>query len=79
VFVVSIEPDSPALKAGLQEGDLIVGYDEQSIAGIDDLHRLLTDQKVGLKSKLTVIRRSEKLTLEIVPEDSQARQPRQRK
>jgi S1-C subfamily serine protease len=79
VFVVSIEPDSPALKAGLQEGDLIVGYDDQPIAGIDDLHRLLTDQKVGLKSKLTVIRRSEKLTLEIVPEDSQVRQPGRRK
>jgi S1-C subfamily serine protease len=73
VLVVSIEPDSPALKAGLQEGDLIIGYDDQSIAGIDDLHRQLTDQKVGVKSKLTVIRRSEKLMLEITPEDSHSR------
>jgi S1-C subfamily serine protease len=71
VFVVSLEPNSPALKAGLQEGDLIVSYDDQPISGIDDLHRLLTDQKVGVKSRLTVIRRSEKLELEIVPEDSQ--------
>ncbi len=73
VFVVSIEPDSPALKAGLQEGDLIVGYDDQPIAGIDDLHRQLTEQRVGVKSMLTVIRRSERLTLDITPEDSQSR------
>jgi S1-C subfamily serine protease len=73
VFVASVEPDSPALKAGLEEGDLIIGYDDQPIAGIDDLHRQLTDQKVGVRSKLTVIRRSEKLTLEITPEDSHSR------
>jgi S1-C subfamily serine protease len=73
VLVISIEPGSPAIHAGLQEEDLIVGYDDHPIAGIDDLHRLLTDQRVGVRSKLTVIRRSEKLTLEIVPQDSHKR------
>src|SRR5262245_44910092 len=78
VLVISIEPGGPALKAGLQEGDVIVGYDDRLIAGIDDLHRLLTDQKVGVKSNLTVIRRNEKLSLNITPEDSRMREQRQR-
>ncbi|MBO0719885.1 MAG: trypsin-like peptidase domain-containing protein [Blastocatellia bacterium] len=69
VLVVSLEKNSPALKAGLQEGDLIVGYDDQEIAAIDDLHRLLTDQRVGVRSRLQVIRRNEMLALEIIPEE----------
>lgn len=79
VFVVSTEPGSPALKAGVEEGDVIVAYDDRPIAGMDDLHRLLTDQKVGVKSNLTVIRRNEKLTLSITPEDSRIREERERR
>jgi len=77
VLVISIEPGGPASKAGMQEGDVIVGYDDRPIAGIDDLHRLLTDQKVGVRSILTVIRRNEKLSLNITPEDSRMREQRQ--
>jgi S1-C subfamily serine protease len=72
VLVVSIENDSPAQRAGLREGDVIVGYDDHPIAAIDDLHRLLTEQQVGARSSLTIIRRSEKLVLDIVPEESTA-------
>jgi S1-C subfamily serine protease len=79
VLVISTEPGGPASKAGLREGDVIVGYEDRPIAGIDDLHRLLTDQKVGVKSSLTVIRRNEKLSLTITPEDSRMREQRQHK
>ena len=72
VLVLSIEPDSPAQKAGLGEGDVIVGYGSQPIASIDDLHRLLTETQVGVRSSLTIIRRSEKLILGIIPEESKA-------
>jgi S1-C subfamily serine protease len=78
VLVVSTEAGGPSSKAGLQEGDVIVAYDDRPIASIDDLHRLLTDQKVGVKSNLTVIRRNEKLTLSITPEDSRMREQRER-
>jgi S1-C subfamily serine protease len=79
VLVVSAEAGGPASKAGLEEGDVIVSYDDRPIASIDDLHRMLTDQKVGVKSNLIVIRRNEKLTLSIMPEDSRMREERERR
>src|SRR5205085_552415 len=55
ILVISFEPNSPARRAGLEEGDIIVGFDGQPIAGIDELHRLLTDERVGRTVQLTVI------------------------
>ena len=76
LLVVSVEPGSPAARAGLRDGDVIVGFDGRDIAGIDDLHRLLTDERVGRSAPLNVIRHTEKLTLEITPEDSKSREER---
>jgi S1-C subfamily serine protease len=70
VLVVSLDRESPAQRAGVHEGDVIIGYGTQTVAGIDDLHRLLTDEQVGVRAPLTVIRRTEKLQLEITPEAS---------
>lgn len=69
LLVVSVERDSPAEKAGLRQGDLVVGFDGHPIAGIDDLHRLLTEEHVGTKALLVVIRRADKVVLEITPEE----------
>ena len=70
VVVVGVEEKSPALKAGLREGDVIVALDERAIAGVDDLHRLLTDAQVGAQCSLTVIRHTERLTLRVIPEEA---------
>lgn len=70
ILVVSFEENSPARKAGLREGDIIIGFDERPIAGIDDLHKLLTEERIGHKSKLVIIRGTQKLDLEVVPEES---------
>src|ERR1700682_3083122 len=42
VRVIQVERGGPAEKAGLREGDLIIGLGEETISGVDDLHRLLT-------------------------------------
>ncbi len=73
VLVVSVEDESPAKRAGLAEGDLIVRLGQRPIAGIDDLHRLLIDEEVGVRSTLTVLRATELLTLDVVPGESPAR------
>ncbi len=71
VVIVGVEPNSPARTAGLREGDVIVTLDDKPVAGVDDLHRLLTDAKVGARAALTVIRHTEMLNLEIVPQEAQ--------
>src|SRR6202795_925732 len=71
VVVVGIEDRSPARTAGLREGDMIVALDDKPVAGVDDLHRLLTDAQVGARCALTVIRHTERLILPIFPEEAQ--------
>jgi S1-C subfamily serine protease len=55
----------------LREGDVIVALEGSPVAGVDDLHRLLTDARVGVSSSLTVLRWTEKLELKVVPEEAQ--------
>jgi S1-C subfamily serine protease len=71
-LVTTVEKDSPAARAGLKEGDVIVGYDDRPIKGLDDLHVLLTEETIGVTSRVTVVRRTEKLELPIVPEEKLA-------
>src|SRR5713226_5859315 len=73
ILVVSFENNSPARKGGLREGDIIVGFDDRPIAGIDDLHKLLTEERIGRKSSLSVIRGTDRLTIDVKPEESQNR------
>lgn len=68
-LVLSVEENSPAKRAGLREGDIIVALEGQPVAGVDDLHRLLTDLRVGVSCTLSVLRWTDKLELKIVPEE----------
>lgn len=40
------------------------------MAGVDDLHRLLTEVRVGVSCTLTVLRWTEKLEIKVVPEEA---------
>jgi S1-C subfamily serine protease len=70
VLVVGIEPNGPAQKAELKERDILVEFEGQTVETMDDLHRLLNDEKVGVESNLTVLRKSEKLNVKITPVES---------
>ena len=70
ILVVSFEDYSPARKGGLREGDIIIGLNDQPTAGIDDLHKLLTEERIGQRSAFQIIRGTQKLNLEVVPEES---------
>src|SRR5512138_1415021 len=67
IFVVSVEQDSPAQRAGMRDGDIIVGFDDRPVGDIDALHRLLTDYQPGVRAKLILLRGTEKLVLYIDP------------
>jgi S1-C subfamily serine protease len=67
VLVASVEKGSPAERAGVREGDVIVAYGAQPVAGVDDLHRILTDEQIDVGADVTVIRLAEKLSLRITP------------
>jgi S1-C subfamily serine protease len=69
VLVVAVFDGSPAERAKLREGDIIVGLDDAPIGGIDDLHRALTEERVGVAGVLRVVRGTELLSLSIVPGD----------
>ena len=73
VLVTSVEDNSPAQRAGLLPRDVIVTYDGQPTASIDDLHRLLTETRVGLRAPLTILRGADKKTIYAVAADSETR------
>ena len=67
VMIVGVTAGSPAERAGLREGDVILAFSGQPVAGVDDLHRLLTETHVGSQRTITILRSTERLELEIVP------------
>jgi S1-C subfamily serine protease len=69
VMVGTVESDSAAARAGLRSGDIIVALDGETIAGADDLVRALTGDKIGRDVELDVLRRTERLTLSVVPQE----------
>jgi S1-C subfamily serine protease len=73
ILVVSTEPDSPAARAGLREGDIIVGFADRQVGGIDDLHRCLTEGLIGLDAEVTILRGVERSTLTVTPAEAPER------
>jgi S1-C subfamily serine protease len=71
VLVTSIEVRSPAEEAGFKKGDIILSFGNQAVTGVDDLHRLLSEEQIGIPSPLLVLRRGERRTLHVVPSESQ--------
>jgi len=67
ILVVSMDENGPAKQAGLQEGDIIYSFAGEKIEGIDELHRLLTDEIVGIEKKIRVIRLTKDLEFGITP------------
>jgi S1-C subfamily serine protease len=73
VLVVSVEADGPARSAGLREGDIIVSLDAQPVASLDDLHRLLTEERIGTTASLGILRETQRLDLAVAIGDRTSR------
>jgi S1-C subfamily serine protease len=68
VLVLQVEPDSPALRAGVRAGDVVIALDGNAITGIDDLHRVLTDDRIGREVVLELLRERSRLVLAVRPQ-----------
>ena len=72
VLILSFETNgeaSAAKEAGLLAGDVVIEFDGQPVRGIDDLHKLLTGERVGRQIPITVIRGVQRLTFDVVPKE----------
>jgi S1-C subfamily serine protease len=67
-LVLSAEPGSPAQRAGLQEGDVIVALEGELVEGMDVLHRLLGEERIGVPTHLVVLRGARRLEITVTPE-----------
>lgn len=67
VMVQNVEADGPAYNSEIANGDIIVGFNEQPVANIDDLQRLLNETTIGKRASLEVLRKGIKRTLKVMP------------
>ena len=70
ILVISVAKGSPADKAEIREGDILVAFAGETIQNLDDLHRILTEKQVGAAAELVVLRNFKKMSLFIFPEES---------
>ncbi|HEV3410376.1 MAG TPA: PDZ domain-containing protein, partial [Chthoniobacterales bacterium] len=69
VLIAEVENGSPAFVAGLRKGDIIVGFKGKPIATIDDLHKKLVADEIGVTSPIMFVRGTEKLFLMVTPRE----------
>src|SRR5262245_33197492 len=61
VEVQQVEENGPADQAGLQEEDLIVALGDETVASVDDLHRLLTQLPVDVPADIVLLRNHKRI------------------
>jgi S1-C subfamily serine protease len=70
VAITAVSKGTPAAAAELRPGDLIVEFADEPVRGVDDLHRLLTEERIGQLLPLKIIRRGELRRILVTPADS---------
>jgi S1-C subfamily serine protease len=73
VLVVGLEANSPAARAGLLEGDVVLALDDAPTPAVDALHKILTGDRVGERAIITFLRGPELRRHAIIPLEMPAR------
>jgi len=69
VRIEATAADGAARKAGLLSGDIIVAFAGEAVGTVDELHRLMTEDRVGKPAEVTVLRRTEKRVFPLTPRE----------
>jgi serine protease Do len=67
VMVFSVERGSPAKKAGLTMGDVIIAFNGKPVTDFYDLPRILADDIIGKETEISILREEKLMTLTITP------------
>jgi S1-C subfamily serine protease len=73
VMIASVEADSPADRAGLAGGDIVLALDGKPVTGADDLIRLLAGDKIGREVEMDILHNGIRRTLSLVPGERERR------
>jgi S1-C subfamily serine protease len=69
VMIASVEAGSPAARAGLLAGDVLLALDDAPVTGADDLIRMLAGDKIARRLEVTILRNGSRQALELIPEE----------
>ncbi|MBI3278957.1 MAG: trypsin-like peptidase domain-containing protein [Acidobacteria bacterium] len=72
IAITGVAPGSPAQSAGLRAGDVIIEFGGEAVGGVDTLHPLLSDERIGRRTSVDVLRAGERKRFTIVPDESPA-------
>lgn len=67
--ITAVSDGTPAADAGLRPGDRIVEFGGEPVGGADDLHRLLTEERIGELTPVKIIRRGELRRVLVTPRE----------
>ena len=67
VMATSVDPDGPAARAGMRDGDIILGFAGDTISAINELHKVLTAERVGKPQPVLVLRGVSLMDLAMTP------------
>jgi S1-C subfamily serine protease len=68
-MIASVEAGSPAARAGLLAGDVLLALDDVPVTGADDLIRMLAGDKIARRLEVTILRNGSRQALELIPEE----------
>jgi S1-C subfamily serine protease len=67
IRVLEVVERGPAARAGIEAGDILVALDDTPLVTLGELQRALGEERIGRRTTVTLIRRGERITVELAP------------